>query len=56
LGVIGFYDLPLTWLDNYLPALQAVTPSQVNDALRRRLQPEKLTIIRVGPKVDEKAK
>ena len=49
LGVIGFYELPATWLQDYLPVLRTITTEQVNDALRRRLTPEQLVIISVGP-------
>ncbi len=49
LGVIGFYDLPLSWLQDYLPALRAVTAEQVNDALSRRLQPNQWLTVSVGP-------
>lgn len=49
LGVIGFYELPATWLQDYLPVLRTITTEQVNDALRRRLTPDQLVIISVGP-------
>ncbi len=49
LGVIGFYELPATWLQDYLPSLRAITTEQVNNALRRRLTPEQLVIVSVGP-------
>jgi zinc protease len=51
LGVIGFYELPPTWLQDYLIQLRAVTAEQVNDALRRRLTPDQMVIISVGPEL-----
>lgn len=49
LGNIGFYGLPSSALTDYLVQLSAVTPEQVNDALRRRLQPDAMLVITVGP-------
>ncbi|MEJ5211709.1 MAG: insulinase family protein, partial [Burkholderiales bacterium] len=48
LGVIGFYDLPLTWLDDYPKAVARVTAAQVRDAFRRRVLPEKMVTVVVG--------
>lgn len=49
LGNVGFYRLPSGALTDYLRRLSEVTPEQVNDALRRRLQPEAMVVITVGP-------
>lgn len=48
LGVIGFYGLPLTWLDDYPKTVAQVTAEQVRDAFRRRVAPEKLITVVVG--------
>ena len=48
LAVIGFYDLPLTYLDDFIPAVQAVTAAQIRDAFRRRIDPDKLVTVVVG--------
>src|SRR5262249_36409868 len=48
LAVIGFYRLPLDWLDIYPVRLQAVTLDQVRAAFARRVDPGKLAIVVVG--------
>ena len=54
LGVIGFYGLPLTWLEDFMQQSQALTVAQVRDAMRRHLDADKLVIVTVGPKVAQK--
>jgi len=46
--LIGFYDLPLTYLDDYLKAVSAVTAGQVKDAFQRRIDPEGMVSVVVG--------
>jgi zinc protease len=48
LAMIGFYRLPLDWLDRYVERVNAVTVPQVRDAFARRIDPERLVLIRVG--------
>lgn len=48
LGVIGLYRLPLTFLDDYVKHVAAVTPSQVRDAWQRRIRPRQLATVVVG--------
>jgi zinc protease len=48
LGVIGFYGLPLTWLDDYPKAVAKVTVAEVRDAFRRRVNPDQLITVIVG--------
>jgi zinc protease len=48
LAVIAFYDLPLTWLDDYIKRVEAVTSEQIRDAFRRRVHPDKLVDVVVG--------
>lgn len=48
LVLIGFYDLPLDYLDRFTQEVRAVTPAQVRAAFRRRLSPEKLVTVIVG--------
>lgn len=45
---IGFYGLPLTYLDEYIPNIEAVTADAIRDALRRRVQPDRLVTVVVG--------
>jgi zinc protease len=48
LAVIGFYGLPLDWLDTYPAQLKAVTLEQIRSAFARRIDPDKLAIVVVG--------
>ncbi|WP_024301204.1 pitrilysin family protein [Pseudogulbenkiania sp. MAI-1] len=50
LGVIGLYRLPLTFLDDYTKHVAAVTPAQVRDAWRRRVRPQQMATVIVGPR------
>ncbi len=53
LGAIGFYDLPLTYLEDYMHQSQALTVEQVRDALNRHLSADKLVIVTAGPNVPQ---
>ncbi|MFJ4372420.1 M16 family metallopeptidase [Pseudomonas japonica] len=53
LGAIGFYDLPLTWLEDYMRQSQALTVEQVRDALNRHLSADRLVIVTAGPNVPQ---
>jgi len=48
LGNIGFYNLPLDYLDNYNEHVNAVTIEQIKDAFKRRVHPDKMVTITVG--------
>jgi len=48
LTVIGFYGLPLTYLDDFIPRIEAVTAEQIRDAFRRRVHPEHMLTVVVG--------
>ncbi|TNG00992.1 MAG: insulinase family protein [Gammaproteobacteria bacterium] len=54
LAMIGFYGLPLDYLNNFISRVEAVTQEQVNDAFRRRVDPDKMLTVIVGPKMTEK--
>lgn len=49
LGVIGFYDLPLSYMDDFQQALQQVTAEQVREAFRQHLHPDTLLTVSIGP-------
>jgi zinc protease len=49
LSLIGFYDLPLDYLDRFNTWVEAVTTGQIRDAFARRLHPERFVTIVVGP-------
>jgi len=48
LSVIGFYKLPLNYLDEYNAKVAAVTTAQIKEAFNRRLKPEHFVTIIVG--------
>jgi zinc protease len=48
LTVIGFYDLPLDYLETFNAKVMAVTREQIMDAFRRRVSPERMVTIVVG--------
>lgn len=52
LAVIGFYDLPLDYLANYNVHIEAVTLDQIKAVFKRRVHPETMTKIIVGPEVE----
>ncbi|MBL8447517.1 MAG: insulinase family protein [Zoogloeaceae bacterium] len=47
-AVIGFYRLPLDWLDAYPKAVSKVTGAAIQDAFRRRVDPGHLVTVVVG--------
>jgi zinc protease len=48
LNMIGFYKLPLDYLDSFNDKVAAVTVQQVNDAFKRRIHPEHFATVIVG--------
>ncbi|TBV02833.1 M16 family metallopeptidase [Phytopseudomonas dryadis] len=54
LGSIGFYDLPLTYLEDFMAQIQALSVEQVKSAMAKHLDPEALVIVTAGPKVEQK--
>ena len=48
LSVIGFYDLPLTYLDDFTARVNKVTAKQIHDAFKRRIDPDALATVIVG--------
>jgi zinc protease len=48
LSMIGFYDLPLTYLADYLTSVEAVTTAQIQQAFQRRIQPDGMVAVIVG--------
>lgn len=55
LSIIGFYNLPLTYLDDFTRRVEQVTVAQVRDAFRRHIDPEHMATVIVGAP-EEKAK
>lgn len=50
LAVIGFYNLPLTYLKDFNKNVEAVTLVEIKETVKRRLHPEKMLTITVGAK------
>ena len=50
LAVIGFYNLPLSYLKDFNQRVEAVTVVKIKEALKRRIHPEKMFIVTVGTK------
>ena len=48
LSLIGFYGLPLTYLDDFPSRVNAVTAAQVREAFRRHVKPENLVTVVVA--------
>jgi zinc protease len=48
LAVIGFYRLPLTYLDDFTKNVERVTAAQVKSAFQRRVHPERMVTVVVG--------
>ena len=50
LGVIGFYNLPLSYLKDFNQRVEAVSVEQIREAFKRRIHPDKMITITVGQK------
>lgn len=48
LAVIGFYGLPLDYLDRFVERIESVDAAQIRDAFARRVHPDRLAIVTVG--------
>jgi len=48
LAVIGFYKLPLDYLEQFPVKVQAVTAEQIREAFSRRIDPDKMVTVIVG--------
>jgi zinc protease len=53
-SVIGFYGLPLDYLDKFNEKIDAVTIDEINDAFKRRIDVNKFVTVLVGPVEDDK--
>lgn len=53
LAMIGFYNLPLDYLDTFNSKVSAVTVASIKDAWQRRIHPEKLVTVVVGAGFDQ---
>ena len=48
LSIIGFYDLPLTYLDDFTRNIDSVTVTQIREAFARHVDPQALATVIVG--------
>jgi zinc protease len=48
LAAIAFYGLPLTYLDDFIPRVEAVTAAQIREAFKRRIDPNAMLTVTVG--------
>ncbi|MFC4861980.1 M16 family metallopeptidase [Pseudomonas sp. MAHUQ-62] len=54
LGAIGFYNLPLTYLEDFMTKVQALDVAQVKAAMAKHLNPDQFVIVTAGPTVPQK--
>ena len=50
LAVIGFYNLPLSYLKDFNEKVEAVTLAQIKETMKRRIDPNKMLTVTVGKK------
>ncbi len=48
IAMIGFYDLPIHYLDHFIDSMNSVKVADINDALSRRIHPDKMVTVVVG--------
>lgn len=54
LGAIGFYGLPLTYLEDFMKQVQGLDVEQVKAAMDKHLNPDSFVIVTAGPTVPQK--
>ncbi len=55
IAMIGFYQLPLDYLERFTARVQAVSVAAVREAFKRRVNPERLVTVMVGGPADAPA-
>ena len=50
LAMLGFYDMPLDFLETYVDRINAVTAEQIKEAFNQRVKMDEFSTIVVGPK------
>ena len=55
-AMIGFYDMPLDYLDTFQQKVEQVTVASITDAFKRRVNPQLLQTITVGKSAEKSAK
>lgn len=54
LGAMGFYNLPLNYLEDFMKQSQALTTEQVKATLNKHLSSDKMVIVTAGPTTAQK--
>ncbi|NBF05476.1 insulinase family protein [Pseudomonas sp. Fl5BN2] len=54
LGAMGFYNLPLSYLEDFMRQSQELTVEQVKAAMNKHLSVDKMVIVSAGPTVAQK--
>ena len=54
LGSIGFYNLPLSYLEDFMQQVQALSVEDVKAAMNRHLDADGFVIVTAGPQVEQK--
>ena len=49
LAVIGFYHLPLSYLEDFVPSVEKVTLADIRAAFARRFDPARMVTVVIGP-------
>ena len=52
-AMIGFYDMPLDYLDTFEQKVEAVTVASITEAFKRRVNPQLLQTITVGKSAEK---
>jgi zinc protease len=52
IGMIGFYGLPLDYLETFKNKVTKVTAAEIKDAFSRRVHPDKMVTVLVGDKAE----
>lgn len=55
LGSIGFYNLPLSYLEDFMQQVQALSVEEVRAAMNRHVDADGFVIVTAGPDVEQKA-
>ncbi len=55
-GMIGFYDMPLDYLDTFQQKIEAITVATIADAFKRRVNLNALQTVTVGKSAEKSAK
>ena len=48
IAMMGFYDYPLDYLDTFIDKVNAVSAEEIQDAFRRRVNPDAFLVVTVG--------